>query len=131
MIKNKKIGVVNEYIEVVFPKGNILAQHMIHKTMEPCDAEWRGIGNIPNSGLKPKNENLDARIVFEEIIGKVQSRENANCRCGEIVRGLIEPRDCKLFGNVCTPQNPQGACMVSESEGACAITYKYGKSLSE
>ncbi len=131
LIKNKEVRVVNEYPEVVFPKGNIIAKGLIEQTLEPVDTEWRGIGVIPLSGLKPRNPKLDAKVVYKDILANVKSKENKECRCGEIIRGLIEPRDCKLFGKKCTPQNPQGACMVSESEGACAIAYKYGKSLSE
>jgi hydrogenase expression/formation protein HypD len=131
LIKEKKTIVLNDYPEVVFPKGNIIATKLIEKTMFPVDSEWRGIGVIPNSGLSPRNRELDARIVYKDMLKSVITKENKDCRCGEIVRGLIEPRDCKLFGNVCTTENPQGACMVSESEGACGIAYKYGKSLSE
>lgn len=131
LIKNKEARVVNEYPEVVFPKGNIIARSIMKETMKVVDSEWRGIGVIPNSGLAPQNPKFDARIIYKDVLKNVVSQENKDCRCGEIVRGLIEPKDCKLFGNICTPQNPQGACMVSESEGACAIAYKYGKSLSE
>ncbi|MGB5018482.1 MAG: hydrogenase formation protein HypD, partial [Candidatus Moraniibacteriota bacterium] len=89
------------------------------------------MGTIPLSGLAPIDESLDARILYKDLFQTIVSVENPQCRCGEIVRGLAEPRQCPLFGTVCTPQTPQGACMVSESEGACAIAYKYGKSLSE
>jgi hydrogenase expression/formation protein HypD len=131
LIKNNEIKVINEYPEVVFPKGNIIARNIIEETMDIVDSEWRGIGVIPKSGLAPKNSDLDARIIYRDILKNVVSKENKNCRCGEIVRGLIEPKECKLFGTACTPENPQGACMVSETEGACAIAFKYGKSLSE
>ncbi len=131
LIKNKEVKVVNEYPEVVFPRGNMIATKLINETMKVYDAEWRGIGVIPDSGLVPRKPELDARLVFKDLIRNVQSKENIDCRCGEIIRGLVEPKDCKLFGNICTPENPQGACMVSESEGACAITFKYGRSLSE
>jgi len=131
LIKNKEVKVVNDYPEVVFSKGNVLAKKLIEETMRPVDAEWRGMGVIPGSGLAPRNEALDARILYKDLFKNIVSRENSQCRCGEIVRGMIEPRECPLFGTACTPENPQGACMVSESEGACAIAYKYGKSLSE
>lgn len=128
-IKNGETTVINDYKEVVFPNGNPLAVGLISETMKPADTEWRGIGVIPGSGLAPRDESLDARLVYADIIANVSSTENTACRCGEIVRGLIEPKDCALFGTVCTPDNPQGACMVSESEGACGIAFKYGKSL--
>ena len=130
-IKNGEVKVINDYQEVVFPKGNPIATAMIKETMKPADTEWRGIGMIPLSGLVPRDEALDARIVYREILKDIVSTENPDCRCGEVVRGMIEPKECALFGNVCTLASPQGACMVSESEGACAIALKYGKSLSE
>ncbi len=131
MIKKKEVKIINDYPEVVFPKGNTIAQSLIEQTLKPADAEWRGIGTIPLSGLVPRDESLDARLIYADLFKNIESKENPQCRCGEIVRGLVEPKDCPLFGVVCTPQNPQGACMVSESEGACAIAYKYGKSLAE
>lgn len=131
MIKEGKTGVVNDYPEVVFPKGNLIAMDLINTHLKPANAEWRGMGFIPKSGLIPVDEKLDARIIYQDLFKDVESHENIDCRCGEIVKGLVEPKQCKLFGTVCTPENPQGACMVSASEGACAIAYKYGKSLSE
>jgi hydrogenase expression/formation protein HypD len=131
MIKNKEVHIVNDYPEVVFPKGNMIARALIAKTLKSADAEWRGIGVIPNSGLVPIDPSLDARIIYAELFKNIVSVEEKDCRCGEIVRGMVEPKDCKLFGTVCTPENPKGACMVSASEGACAIAYKYGRSLSE
>jgi len=131
LIKNGDNKVINDYHEVVFPKGNLIAIKLIKETMKNVDAEWRGIGVIPNSGLTAIDKSLDARIVYKKLFKDIKSTENPDCRCGEIVRGMIEPKECALFGKTCTTQNPQGACMVSESEGACAIAFKYGKSLSE
>jgi len=131
LIQNKSTAIINDYPEVVFPQGNIVAQNLIKNTLKSADADWRGIGTIPLSGLTPIDAQLDARIVYANLFKNIESVENTSCRCGEIIRGLAEPKDCPLFGTVCTPQNPQGACMVSASEGACAIAYKYGKSLSE
>lgn len=131
MIRNKKTGVINDYPEVVFPEGNLIARGLIAKYLKPEHAEWRGMGFIPKSGLAPVDPKLDARLVYADLFKDVVSEENVDCRCGEIVKGLVEPSDCPLFGTVCTPENPQGACMVSESEGACAIAYKYGRSLSQ
>ncbi len=129
LIRKKEKTVVNDYPEVVLPEGNLLARGLIDATMMSVDVEWRGIGILPRSGLRPIDPLLDAQIIYREILKDVKSRENTECRCGEIVRGLIEPQECALFGKQCTPDDPKGACMVSETEGACAIAYKYGKSL--
>ncbi len=131
LIKNKQVVVKNNYSEVVRPEGNVKARNLINEFFKVVDAEWRGMGVIPSSGLVPVNPDQDARIIYKDIIDKVESFENPACRCGEVVRGLVEPKDCPLFGKSCTPSNPQGACMVSDSEGACAIAFKYGRSLSE
>ena len=131
LIQNKEVRVVNDYSEIVFPNGNTIAQRMIKETMKPVDADWRGMGTIPLSGLAPIDPLLDARLIYADLFKDIVSVENPACRCGEIVRGLVEPKQCPLFGTVCTPEHPQGACMVSDSEGACAIAYKYGKSLAE
>ena len=127
MIKEKKTGVVNDYQEVVFPKGNTAAKKLVSKTMKQVDSEWRGIGLIKGSGLAPRKKELDARLVFREMLAGVKSTRKSACRCGEVVRGLIEPNECPLFAKACTPEHPQGACMVSQTEGACAIAYVYGR----
>jgi hydrogenase expression/formation protein HypD len=131
LIKENKSGVINDYTEVVSNNGNELAKKLIDENLVVDDSEWRGMGVINGSGLKPKNPKLDARIKFKEIIEGVKSEENPDCRCGEVVKGLIEPKQCKLFGKECTLSTPKGACMVSETEGACAIAFKYGSSLGE
>jgi hydrogenase expression/formation protein HypD len=130
LIKSGDVQVINDYPEVVLPSGNQKALALIQQTMKPCAAEWRGIGTIPESGLEPVSDDQNARLRYADVFAQVTSKENAQCICGQIVRGLKEPTDCPLFGTVCHPLNPQGACMVSESEGACAIAYTYGKSLS-
>jgi hydrogenase expression/formation protein HypD len=93
--------------------------------MEPCDAVWRGIGEIKGSGLRLRREYsaFDARRVY--ALPPVTGREDPACRCGDVLRGDITPRGCGLFGRGCTPEHPVGACMVS-GEGACAAYYKYG-----
>lgn len=125
LIKENKNEVINDYDEVVKPLGNLKAQELIKKTMKLYDADWRGLGNIPESGLEPKDDNLNARIKYHELIKDVISKENPACRCGEILKGICEPKDCPLFSKACTPKNPMGACMVSETEGACGIAYKF------
>jgi hydrogenase expression/formation protein HypD len=100
---------------------------LIRETMKPADAEWRGIGSIPGSGLDPIDDSLNAKLIYQDMIKDIESKENPGCRCGEVIQGLIEPNQCPLFGTACTPEDPKGACMVSTNEGACAIFYQYGK----
>lgn len=116
---------VNAYPRVVRPEGTPQAVALIDELMEPCDTEWRGLGVIPQSGLKLRDKfaTVDARRVFN--MPAIEGRANPACRCGEILRGSCKPSDCPLFGRVCTPQHPVGACMVS-GEGACSAYYQYG-----
>lgn len=116
--------VYNEYHRVVNKEGNLKAKSLIQTYFQPCDFEFRGLGVIKDGGLCLKDEfsNLDASKVFD---CKVQSKDESKaCICGQILRGLAKPYDCKVFAKVCTPKNPIGSCMVS-SEGACAAYYKY------
>jgi hydrogenase expression/formation protein HypD len=102
-----------------------VAQAIVAEIMEDCDSEWRGLGVIENSGLKLKEayKEFDARIKFH--LPKVKGRSNPACRCGDVLQGICKPSDCKVFGKVCTPLHPVGACMVS-NEGACSAYYQYG-----
>lgn len=114
-----------QYRRSVRPEGNRVAQQLMNDIFQVADAEWRGIGRLRNSGLrlKPDWQNFDARVRFG--LRSVRSRRPASdCRCGEVLLGLIIPSSCKLFGRVCTPETPRGPCMVS-SEGACAAYYRY------
>lgn len=125
MIEKGKPEFVNEYKRLVTYNGNELAWDMVMKYFEPYDDLWRGVGLVPNSGLKIREEysKYDAAVKF----GIILSTDEAvtACKCGEIIKGKQEPKECPLFGNVCSPENPVGPCMVS-SEGACAAFYKYG-----
>jgi len=114
-----------QYRRGVDEEGNRKAQEMIARAFQSSDVEWRGIGCIPGTGLTFREElaGLDAARTFD--LPRVQARENPGCRCGEVLRGVIRPRECGLFAEVCTPENPVGPCMVS-SEGSCAAAYKYG-----
>lgn len=116
---------VNAYPRVVTKEGSKEAIKLVDKMMEPHDAEWRGLGIIKDSGMKLKKEyeKYDARVKY--AIPKIDGRGNPACRCGEILQGKIKPTDCPLFGKVCTPVHPVGACMVS-GEGACSAYYQYG-----
>ena len=118
----------NCYPAIVTETGSPSGRKLVETYMEPCDTEWRGLGIIPKSGMKLREEyqDYDARIRFQ--LPKVQGKANPACRCGEVLRGVCKPMDCKIFGNVCTPEHPVGACMVS-SEGACSAYYKYGGTL--
>ncbi|HII72395.1 TPA: hydrogenase formation protein HypD [Candidatus Woesearchaeota archaeon] len=125
LIKEKDPSVINDYPEVVRPEGNTKALQLIEDTMKPVDADWRGFGSIPDSGLDPLDDDLNAKLVYQDLLSGIESRENPGCRCSEVIRGLIEPDNCPLFGKACTPDSPQGACMVSQNEAACAIYYRY------
>jgi len=113
------------YRRVVSPEGNKKAQEILREVFEPCDALWRGIGMILQSGLalRPRYRKYDASRKFEVEVAK--AREPAGCICGKVLLGLNIPPDCVLFGKACTPLSPIGPCMVS-SEGSCAAYYKYG-----
>ncbi len=116
--------VENQYRRYVKPAGNRRARQLLTTVFEPCDSVWRGLGPIPGSGLKirPSFAALDAARRFQVAVEP--AAEPAGCRCGEILKGKLAPRDCPLFGAGCTPENPVGACMVA-SEGICAAEYKY------
>jgi len=113
------------YDAVVTEKGNTAAQEIIAECFEPADGYWRGLGKIEKSTLKLKDKysRFDALTRFN--MSETPSEEKTGCRCGEVLCGLIEPPECGLFGQNCTPQEPIGPCMVS-SEGACAAWFKYG-----
>ena len=115
----------NCYPRVVRPEGSLTAQRLVEEMMESCDARWRGIGVLPQSGvqLRPEYAAYDARVKFK--IPSMQGHENPACRCGEVLQGKCMPSDCKVFGKGCTPEHPIGACMVS-GEGACSAFYLYG-----
>jgi hydrogenase expression/formation protein HypD len=124
-ITKDRYSVKINYKRAVSDEGNTKAMRIMNEVFEPCDAIWRGIGTIPKSGLKIRQEysEFDAAKMFEIEVEK--TREHKGCRCGEILQGLAQPADCPLFGNGCTPEHPIGACMVS-SEGTCAAYYRYG-----
>ena len=114
----------NEYTSVVRPEGNLMALALMDKMLEPRKDLWRGLGEIPESGLKLREEyrDWDAEVKFDlRISGKEISTA---CRCGDVIRGKLPPEKCPMFGRACVPEDPEGPCMVS-SEGACAAAYKY------
>ncbi|NDY89800.1 hydrogenase formation protein HypD [Ideonella livida] len=119
--------VENEFTRAVTPEGNLAAQAVVSEVMELRPSfEWRGLGEVPYSALqlRPAYAAFDAERKFGLRYQPVP--DHKQCECGAILRGVKRPTDCKLFGTVCTPENPMGSCMVS-SEGACAAHYSYGR----
>ncbi|NQU31940.1 MAG: hydrogenase formation protein HypD [Bacteroidetes bacterium] len=115
-----------QYTRVVKPEGNIVAQQMLDEVFEYRDDWWRGLGVLKNSGLKIKQkyEKFDAeKMITVEVEETIEPK---GCICGLILRGEKKPKDCGLFGKVCTPSDPVGACMVS-SEGSCHASYLYNR----
>jgi hydrogenase expression/formation protein HypD len=126
-INEKRCEVEIQYTRAVNRKGNRLCQQTIAEILElRPNFEWRGLGFIPNSALKIRDQfaEFDAEKRFE--LPESTGVEHKQCECGAVLRGIKKPTDCKLFEKVCTPENPLGSCMVS-SEGACAAVYAYGR----
>ena len=121
--------VENEYKRAVKEEGNKKALKKIEEVFEPMNIKWRGLPEIPLSGLKPKKEyeGHDAEKLFEDDLEELEEdiSEPEGCRCGEVLRGLIYSEECPLFGKKCTPEHPVGPCMVSK-EGSCNILFKHG-----
>lgn len=128
-LKNKKAKVENQYFRAVKKNGNRVALNLIDEVFEKEDSNWRGIGSIPQSGLKIKDEygEFDAQGEIKVTVEK--SREPKGCLCGLVIQGKKSPLDCPFFAKGCTPQSPIGPCMVS-SEGSCQAHFKYGRKLS-
>jgi len=119
--------VENEYTRVVSPEGNLKAKKLVAEIFELRRAfEWRGLGLVPYSALRIKKPfaAFDAELRFQ--VEEIPAADIKGCECPAILRGVKRPTDCKLFGTVCTPENPMGSCMVS-SEGACAAYWTYGR----
>ncbi|MDP3465790.1 MAG: hydrogenase formation protein HypD [Sulfuricurvum sp.] len=120
-----------QYKRLVTSEGNLKAQALIEHYFEKVDLfKWRGMGNVPNSGLKLRDEfaPYDAEVLFKEILPYEEIDDHKLCICGDILRGFAKPQECTVFGTACKPSSPLGSCMVS-SEGACAAYYKYGNLL--
>ena len=126
MLEEGRVAVENAYPRSVSFEGNPAAQAAIHQVFEDCDRTWRGIGMIPMSGWRLREEfaAFDAEKRFD--VGAIQTKESPLCIAGQILVGMKKPHDCSAFGKECTPEHPLGATMVS-SEGACAAYYKYGR----
>jgi hydrogenase expression/formation protein HypD len=113
-----------QYKRAVTAEGNSIALQTMNEVFEPADANWRGLGTIPHSGMKLRDKygDYDAFRLLNNPSG--DREDNSLCICGEILRGTKRPSDCSLFADACTPENPVGACMVS-NEGSCNTYYKY------
>ena len=113
-----------EYRRAVRPEGNRKAQELLGRVFRVVDARWRGLGTIPGSGYELAEEfaEFDAAKRFD--VKPAESVEPVGCRCGEVLKGAIDPPECPLFGQACTPRKPVGSCMVS-SEGACQAWFRY------
>ncbi len=117
----------NQYNRVVRDDGNAQALNAIHEVFELREFfEWRGLGSIDHSGLKLRKAyaHFDAELKF--TTPSLRIADPKACQCGEVLKGVIKPHQCKVFGTLCTPETPIGSCMVS-SEGACAAYYNYGR----
>lgn len=125
-IRGQTPRVENQYRRVVRPEGNPKALALMEEAFEVVDSEWRGIGVVPGSGLKIRDKysrfDAEANMAIEVESTKTQK----GCICGDVLRGVKTPPDCKLFQTICTPMSPVGPCMVS-SEGTCAAFYKYSE----
>lgn len=124
-LQNKEPKVENQYFRVVKDEGNPKMLEIMDEVFRTSDANWRGIGIIKNSGLliRDKYANYDAEKRFD--IQPCEPKEYKSCICGEVLIGRKHPSDCPLFGKLCNPSDPKGACMVSE-EGGCSAYFKYG-----
>ena len=126
-LRDGRSEVENQYSRVVRDEGNPAAMKAIGQTMElRTTFEWRGLGFISQSALKLREEfaDWDSEVLYD--VPGVRVADPKACQCGEVLKGVIKPWECKVFGTACTPEHPIGTCMVS-SEGACAAYYNYGR----
>ena len=124
-IDNGRAEIANDYRAVVKAEGNLVAKKILARVYEVADVEWRGMGTIPASGLKMCEEFAEFDIERVEPIEIERLAKKSACRCGEVLRGIINPTECPLFGKACQPLHAIGPCMVSV-EGVCAAWFKYG-----
>jgi len=124
MLEAGRYGVENQYLRSVKREGNRPAQELVQAVFEVAPRKWRGIGEIPSSGLRIQEQyaSFDAEKKFS--LGVINTQEPAECESGAVLQGLIKPPQCQAFGTTCTPLHPLGATMVS-AEGACAAYYRY------
>jgi hydrogenase expression/formation protein HypD len=126
-VNEGRAEVENEFTRAVNATGNLAAQALMAEVLEPrASFEWRGLGEVPDSALRIREAYAEFDAEKRFSLGYTPVADNKACECGAILRGVKKPSDCKIFGTVCTPENPVGSCMVS-SEGACAAHYTYGR----
>jgi hydrogenase expression/formation protein HypD len=126
-VNDGRSDVENQYIRAVTAGGNLIAQREIAEIFEVRETfEWRGLGDLPVSALRLREAHAQFDAERRFAIVPVPAADNPACECGEVLRGLKKPVDCKLFGTVCSPETPMGSCMVSP-EGACAAHWTYGR----
>jgi hydrogenase expression/formation protein HypD len=119
--------VENQYFRLVTAQGNRIAQREMEDVFEPRRSfEWRGLGELPLSALRLRDAYADLDAERRFAIETVAAADNPACECGDVLRGLKKPAECKLFGTLCSPETPMGSCMVSP-EGACAAHWTYGR----
>lgn len=116
---------VNAYGRAVSEGGNARARELTARVFEPVDALWRGLGNVPEGGLRLRNAYAEFDALRRLGLELPETEPVSGCRCGDVLRGRIRPPQCPLFGSACTPAGPVGPCMVS-SEGSCAAWHMYG-----
>jgi hydrogenase expression/formation protein HypD len=129
-LEEGRAEVENQYSRILDREGNVAARKLVNGVFEVCDRKWRGIGLIPNSGYKLRDEYRDYDAEHRLQLGHISTAEPHICISGLILQGVKKPHDCQAFGKQCTPQSPLGATMVS-GEGACAAYYCYGRAHSE
>ena len=125
-VKSERSEVENQYNRVVKASGNVKALRLIEEVFSIKDSEWRGMGVIPKSGLILSRRYAGFDIEKNMDLPEPKTSRDKGCICGNVLKGIKTPLDCKLFSKKCNPDNPYGACMVS-SEGACAAYYRYRK----
>ena len=125
MAEDGRPDVANAYTRSVRPDGNPAAQQALQQVFQVVDVDWRGFGTVPASGLGIRSTYARFDAAHNFSVEVPPAREPPGCRCGEVLRGVMLPTECPLFGRACTPQNPVGPCMVS-AEGACAAYHRYG-----
>ncbi len=125
-IREGRAELENRYKRAVAEHGNTEAMEFVNECFEPIGARWRGLGYIEDSGLGIRRDYRDFDALERFGMEPSDDEEETACRCGDVIQGKLDPRECPLFGKACIPEEPVGPCMVS-SEGACAAAYKYGR----
>ena len=126
-LRDGRCEVENQYTRAVPEEGNPKALEILAQVFElRPHFEWRGMGFISQSGLKLSEAYADMDAEIQYSVPGIRIADPKACQCGEVLKGVIKPWDCKVFGTACTPETPIGTCMVS-SEGACAAYYNYGR----